>query len=140
MSHILLASSRQQMRRIILAAGIVTTTLIPALVATVWLFGCCVLPFHRAIHRLVPLCRIAIAMAHNGDHSDQQPSTTAQGKQRPPQRMATELTANIAVQFRPRSSPLISFTPAAYRSFITLGALRCDCDVGLHMLFATFLV
>ena len=128
------------MRRIIFAAGIVTTTLVPALVATVWLFGCCVLPFHGAIHRLIPLCRIAIAMAHGGDDSDQQPSTTPQEKQRPAQRMATEPTANIGVPFTPRSSPLISHTPSAYRSSITLGALRCDCDVGLHTLFATFLV
>ncbi len=28
----------------------------------------------------------------------------------------------------------------AYRSFITLGAVRCDRDVGLHVLVATFLI
>src|SRR5438094_8675394 len=101
LSHILLVHLIRQMRRIILAAGVVTTTLIPALVATVWLFGCCVLPFHHAIHRLIPLCRMAVAMAHGGDHSDQQPSSTPQEKQRPAQRMATDLATNVAVLTAP---------------------------------------
>jgi len=33
-----------------------------------------------------------------------------------------------------------STSAVTYRSFITLGALRCDCDVGLHVLVETFLV
>jgi hypothetical protein len=31
-----------------------------------------------------------------------------------------------------------AFAPAAYRSFVTLGAVRCDQDVGLHVLVETF--
>jgi hypothetical protein len=114
--------------------------MVPALVATVWLFGCCVLPFHRAIHRLVPLCRIAIGMGQASDRSDQQPSTPPHEKQRAAQRLATELTTACGVPFAPRSSSLVTCSPAAYRSFIALGAIRCDRDIGLHTLFATFLI
>lgn len=128
------------MRRAIIGVAIIAGTLVPAFFATVWLFGCCVLPFHHAIHRLVPICRIAIAFAHDGDRSDQQPSTAPQEKQRAAQRLATELPARVAVAFAPRVFPLVTCSPAAYRSFIALGAIRCDRDVGLHTLFAIFLI
>jgi hypothetical protein len=128
------------MRRAAIALAIVAGTLVPAFVATAWLFGCCVLPFHHAIHRLVPLCRIAIAMAHDADRTDRQASSTPQKKQRTAQPPATELARASRALFAPRSFPVVSLSPAAYRSFITLGAIRCDRDVGLHTLFATFLI
>lgn len=128
------------MRRIAIVTGIVAGTLIPSLVATVWLFGCCVLPFHRVMHRLVPLCRIATSQADHGDRSDQQPSTTPQAKQRPVSMVTTEPTSYFAVPFAPHASPVITASPAAYRSFITLGAVRCDRDIGLHTLIAIFLI
>ena len=37
----------------------------------------------------------------------------------------------------------LAIAPSAtngYRSFITLGAVRCDLDVGLHVLVETFLI
>src|SRR5207244_3064675 len=99
---------------------------VPACVATVWLFGCCVLPFHRVMHRLLPLCRMAIAISHDRDGTGQQPSTTPREKQQPAQRLATELTAAFGLPFNPQSFPAIISSAAAYRSFITLGAIRCD--------------
>jgi len=126
------------MRRAIVGVAIIAGSLIPACVATVWLFGCCVLPFHRVLHRLVPLCRIAIA--HDSEKTDQQPSKQPESKPRPAQRLATELTAMFGVPFAPQTFPATLSSAAAYRSFITLGAVRCDQDVGLHTLFATFLI
>jgi hypothetical protein len=124
------------MRRAAIALGLMIGTLVPALVASVWLFGCCVLPFHQTLHRIVPLCRIATS-SHS---SDQRPSTPAQEKQRPAPRLMTELTAAFCVSVVHESSPLVSSSPAARRSLMTLGAIRCDRDVGLHTLFATFLI
>ena len=124
------------MRRAAIALGLIASTVIPALVATAWLFGCCVLPFHRTLHRLVPLCR----MATHTPASDQQTSTPAQEKQRPTPRLITDLTAAFSVSAVYVSSPLVTSSPAARRSFMTLGAIRCDRDIGLHTLFATFLI
>ncbi|PYQ58546.1 MAG: hypothetical protein DMF58_14995 [Acidobacteria bacterium] len=109
------------MRRSAIALAVIAGTIVPAFIATVWLFGCCVLPFHHAIHRLLPL-------------------TAPKAKQPPSIRFVTELTSAFGVHLVRRSSPLLADSPAAYRSFITLGAIRCDRDVGLHMLFATFLI
>ena len=125
-----------QLRRFVIAVAIIAGSTIPALIATVWLFGCCVLPFHRVMHRLVPLCRVAIA--HHD--SAQQPSPTPQDKQRPAQQFKTELTAAFGVAVVHEASSLIADSPAAYRSFITLGALRCDQDIGLNTLFGTFII
>ena len=127
------------MKRAAIVLGLMIATPVPALVATVWLFGCCVLPFHQTLHRIVPLCRLAIGLAHS-ERSDQQPSTAPQGKQRPARRLMTEVTGTFSVSLVPESSPLVTSSPAAYRSFITLGAIRCDRDVGLHTLFAAFLI
>ena len=124
------------MRRSAIALAVIAGTIVPAFIATVWLFGCCVLPFHHAIHRLLPLCR----MATNGHASDQQPSTAPKAKQPPSIRFVNELTGAFDVHLVHRSSPLLADSPAAYRSFITLGAIRCDRDVGLYTLFAPFLI
>jgi hypothetical protein len=77
--------------------------------------------------------------AHEHQHDATPPP--AREKQEPVKRIATEvpqvfrLTAGTAAQ--------VAGTPAAatgYRSFITLGAVRCDRDVGLHVLVETFLI
>ena len=48
----------------------------------------------------------------------------------------------VAIHFFRATSqmPFPPFSAAAYRTFITLGAVRCDRDVGLHTLLATFLI
>jgi len=124
------------MKRFAIAIAILAGTTIPALIATVWLFGCCVLPLHRVMHRLVPLCRIAIAHHDNS----QQSSTAPQEKQRSLQHFKAELTPAFGVTVTQVASLLIVDSQAAYRSFITLGAVRCDRDVGLHTLLGTFLI
>jgi hypothetical protein len=79
-----------------------------------------------------------------GDPAGHQHDTVpapAREKQEPVKRMATEVP-NVfrlaAAGGAPRAIAPTATT--SYRSFITLGAVRCDRDVGLHVLVETFLV
>ena len=130
-------------RRVIAAAWIVGAT-VPLLLATVFLVGCCVLPFHHVVHKLMPICEMAASLMRGDadtraahDHE----TTPAQEKQSPAKRIATE----VPPVFRLAATTVDAQhdTPSAataYRSFISLGAVRCDRDVGLHVLVATFLI
>ncbi len=133
------------MKRVWIFSAWLFGTTVPMLCAAAFLFGCCVLPFHRAIHRMLPLCRVAAEFLH-GDHEDadhQHPSSTpAPEKQQI--KAPTLLTTLPAKQSFPHAGSLsarvATLTSAtAYRSFITLGAARCDQDVGLQrLLIETF--
>jgi hypothetical protein len=126
------------MRRTLIAAAWVFGTTVPILAAVVFYFGCCVLPFHAYIHKALPLCHMAVAVM-SGEH--QQQPMPAREKQEPVKRMATNVprTLPIAalVSLRRVSTPIDA---TAYRSFISLGALRCDQDIGLHLLTRTLLI
>jgi hypothetical protein len=132
------------MRRTAIAAAWVFGATVPLVAALVFLFGCCVLPFHAYIHKAMPLCHLAtdFISGEHGDHHD--------GAQQPlPARAKQELVKRIATEV-PRSFQLAMLTSAlraaaptdtnAYRSFISLGALRCDQDVGLHLLVGSILI
>jgi hypothetical protein len=134
------------MRRRVIAAVWIAAAIVPLLMATVFLVGCCVLPFHGILHKVMPLCAMAANVVrgdHDGHdhHRDAVPPAPAREKQEPVQRIASEVPhvfriGNIAAA--PRVMAPASAT--AYRSFITLGAVRCDRDVGLHVLVETFLI
>ena len=132
------------MRRRVVAAAWLTGATIPLLAATVFIFGCCVLPFHGIIHKLMPACEIAAHLMRGGhdDHDQKaQPSSPAREKQEPMTRMATDLSSGVRVPVLCHDQrPFFPSAPAAYRSFITLGGLRCDQDIGLHLLVKTFLI
>lgn len=123
------------MRRMLIATAWLLGTTVPALAAVVFYFGCCVLPFHSYIHKAMPLCQMAVAVMSGEHHQQPMP---AREKQEPVKRMATNV---------PRALPLAALAPlrrvstpidaSAYRSFISLGALRCDQDIGLHLLIHT---
>jgi hypothetical protein len=120
-----------------IAAVWIAAITIPALAASVFLIGCCALPFHGVIHKVMPLCEIAahVMRGELGDDHHHDSQTPPLPEKRDP--------ANRTVKFlRPTgitppavvlvaSSP--ATTPAAYRSFITLGAARCDDDVGARL-------
>ena len=114
------------MKRRAIAAIWIAGATVPLLAATVFLFGCCVLPFHRVVHKLMPVCELAAAMMR-GDRGHQHDATPAPEKQEPVKRIATVV---------PQVFRLAAATTD--RSFITLGAVRCDRDVGLHVLVETF--
>ena len=131
------------MRRRIIAAVWIAGATVPLLLATVFLFGCCVLPFHQVMHKLMPVCDIATAFMRGdvADH-DATPAAPAREKQEPAKRIATQLPPVFrlpAAAVPQRLTPTPAAT-TAYRSFITLGAIRCDRDVGLHVLVETFLI
>lgn len=132
------------MSRTAIAAAWIAGTTVPLVAALAFLFGCCVLPFHAYIHKAMPLCQIAIGVIR-GEHADhhegaQQP-LPARAKQEPVKRIATEVPRSF--QLAALTSVLRAAAPtdtSAYRSFISLGALRCDQDVGLYVLASTFLI
>ena len=133
-------------RRRLIAAAWITGATVPFLVATVFLVGCCVLPFHAVMHKLMPICETAASIMR-GDHGaeghdhDAVPPSPGREKQEPVKRIATEVPAlfRLAVVSEAERSLAPSAT-TAYRSFISLGAVRCDRDVGLHVLVETFLI
>ena len=134
------------MKRKAIAAAWIAGTTVPLLMATVFLVGCCVLPFHQVAHRLMPICEMA-ANVIRGDHTEHDhehqatPPAPAREKQEPVKRIATEVPnlfrlGAVAVETR----GLAPTATTSYRSFISLGAVRCDRDVGLHVLVETFLI
>jgi len=132
------------MKRTIIAAAWVAGATIPLFLAAIFVFGCCVLPFHRVLHRALPLCHIAVVFLHgshgdeNGDHHPAPPAPEKQ--QISGLSLLTILTSRYSVALSDTfalSQP--RYSPVAHRSFIALGAMRCDDDVGLHrLLIATF--
>lgn len=127
------------MRRTAIAAAWVIGATIPLLAAVVFVFGCCVLPFHGYIHKVMPICQLAVNFI-SGEHDGAQPMP-AREKQEPVKRIATDVPRSfqLAAQLSVRgaAAPLRA---NGYRSFIALGALRCDQDVGLHVLTRALLI
>lgn len=129
-------------RRLIAAAWIVGATG-PLLLATVFIFGCCVLPFHHIAHKLMPVCDFAASLMRgdaHGEHAGHHEATPPPEKQ-PLKRLVTRVPAVFRLAAMTAEPRLLAAAPAtSYRSFITLGAVRCDRDVGLHVLVETFLI
>jgi hypothetical protein len=132
------------MKRTAIAAAWIAGATVPLVVAVVFLFGCCVLPFHAYIHKAMPLCHLAvevIAGEQGGQHDSAQQPLPARAKQEPAKRIATEVPKSFQLAalatMRRLATPVDT---SAYRSFISLGALRCDQDVGLHLLAGTLLI
>ena len=129
------------MKRTAIATSIVLGTTVPVLAATVFIFGCCVLPFHKLIHSVAPLCTMAAGMMagpHDADHKNE--PVPASEKQTQTVKSPTELTARFSPVTQDVSQR--SLLPAAerqrFRDLISLGALRCDQDVGSEVLLQTF--
>lgn len=132
------------MKRRLIAAVWITGATVPLLLAAVFLVGCCVLPFHGIVHKLMPICEMAASVMRGG-HAEQdhghEATPPAREKQEPVQRIATEVPH--AFRLAADSANGRTCAPAAAagdRSFISLGAVRCDRDVGLHVLVETFLI
>lgn len=132
-------------RRLIATAWIAGAT-VPLLLATVFVVGCCVLPFHHIAHKLMPICEMAASIMrgepaeHDHEH-EATPPAPAREKQEPVKRIATEVP--LMFRLAAVTAAECAAAPTAttgYRSFITLGAVRCDRDVGLHVLVETFLI
>lgn len=127
------------MKRTLVAAAWIVGSAVPLLAATVVLFGCCVLPFHGVVHKVMPLCEMAVNALRGGDHEEHQ-TTPAQPKQEPVKRIVAERAEIFRLVATTKTETLASLAPAAHRNFISLGAVRCDQDVGLHVFVRTFLI
>ena len=132
------------MKRTAIAAAWIVGATVPLLVAVVFVFGCCVLPFHGYIHKAMPLCHLAVGLMsgeHSPHHDGAQQPLPAREKQEPVKRVATDLprSFHLAAQSSVRRA-ITPFDMTAYRSFISLGAIRCDQDIGLHLLVGTLLI
>jgi len=125
-------------RRIIAAAWIIGAT-VPLLMATLFAVGCCVLPFHSVMHKLMPICHVAASM-FRGDHDADDATTPAREKQEPVKRITTVVPQTFRLASVSVARIHAPTAPTSYRSFISLGAIRCDRDVGLHVLVETFLI
>jgi hypothetical protein len=130
------------MRRTAIAAAWLVAATVPLLMATVMIFGCCVLPFHRVIHKIVPLCNVAMNLMRGEHHAaDPQKPLPARAKQEPVKRIASEVPRTFRLVVAADAQHVVRANAvASYRSFIALGALRCDQDVGLHLLVSALLI
>ena len=133
------------MRRSLIATAWVVGATVPLLMGTVFVVGCCVLPFHGIVHKLMPLCDMAARVMRGDpaghDHGHDTTPLPAREKQEPVKRIATDLPGVFRLAAASAAERVIAPSPTtAYRSFITLGAVRCDRDVGLHVLVETFLI
>jgi hypothetical protein len=139
---------RLPMRRTVIAGAWLIGTTVPLLAGMVFIFGCCILPFHGVMHKAMrhamPLCQVAVALI-SGDHhqgrDEGQTPVPAREKQEPVKRMATDVPRSLQhAGAGTRDIRTVAADATTYRSFITLGAIRCDRDVGLHLLVSTFLI
>lgn len=131
------------MRRSAIAAAWLLGATVPALVAVVFSFGCCVLPFHGVIHKVLPLCGVAadLIRVEHQQHSGSHAPLPAQAKQEPVKRVATDMPrSTVFAASCSRANQLTAIEAHSYRSFVALGALRCDQDVGLHLLVCSILI
>ena len=133
------------MRRKAIAAVWILGATVPVVLATVFVVGCCVLPFHGLMHKLMPLCEMAAAVmrgAHNehGQHDHESTPPTPRQKDDSGPRLVTVLQSlrRVADPGSEATAILPGASETAYRSFISLGAVRCDQDVGLHVFVALF--
>jgi hypothetical protein len=128
------------MRKVIAAAWIIGSVA-GALTLVVFLFGCCVLPFHRVLHRVFPCVHAAGILS--GAHGDHTPAAPGRSKAAPA--IAKVLPAKVSAQNSQVASQRLLLSPAAHndralRNLRSLGAMRVDDDIGLHTLLATFLI
>jgi len=123
-------------RRIWIAGLVCTSAVIPAALLSVLLFGCCVLPFHRIVHRYLPMCGGIVKLWTGESHREAAPAKVVPGKAPAPLIVAARITTPISATVDaivPRPSPRL-------RDRIAHGALRCDDDVGLLPLLSLMLV
>jgi hypothetical protein len=123
-------------KRIFLAGLCFAGVAVPAMVTSVFVFGCCALPFHKTIHRLFPVCGGMVKALAPESHHDQ--TTPPKGNANPS--IAHAIFAKRLPSFTFFSSPAAIVQPLRPIDRIAQSAMRCDDDVGLHLLLALLLI
>jgi len=122
------------MKRAALAVALIAGSTIPAIVAATFLFGCCALPFHHVLHRVMPLCSIAKSLLVHDARGDHPEATPASEKQQLKQRLILPAFKETVGDGLTVNAILSPSNAVHHRNFISLGATRCDRDVGLRLL------
>lgn len=133
------------MSRRILTVALLGGALLP-LLAAVMIFGCCVLPFHHLVHKVLPLCSSAAQLlAHADDRVAPRDALPVAPKPHPKRVDNTDCTlfpaslARCATNAMQGVIALSASSPQSRpRNAVSPGALRVDDDVGLSTLLATF--
>ena len=127
-------------RRIWIATAWLIGTTVPAAMMAVFLFGCCALPFHQYVHRALPLCGgIVKVLAHGGAASDEHAPATAPARKAPVAPVVLTPSSAFVLALAPVTCVARASAPAP-RDALAHGAVRCESDVGLHLLHASFLI
>ena len=123
------------MRRGVLGLACVLASVVPLAIALVFFAGCCVLPFHQVLHKIAPLCSIA-AWGMKGDpqNGDRHPVRAPEKIDETAKKsVPSDLTARFSFVTDRESERLLALARTQYRTVISLGAVRCDDDVGLRL-------
>ena len=112
-------------------------TVVPA-IAAVAILGCCRLPFHGLVHRVMPLCELATAALAHHHHGEDDPAVPAPARpeSKPSAEHAWRVPERLAIS--PPFVAAASLPPAAGqppRRTLPIGAFRCDDDVGTRLAF-----
>ena len=124
-------------RRIVVLTWLAATAA-PVALAVV-LIGCCALPFHGLVHRLLPLCDMAetaLTAHHHGDHEGHEPPAAP-----PAQKQDGQDGPRLAWKSEARGTFFVTVAAVAtrvpqavaHRSQTAPGAFRCDDDVGTRL-------
>ena len=124
-------------RRIVVLTWLAATA-VPVALAVV-LIGCCALPFHGLVHRLLPLCdmaEVALTAHHHGDHHEHEqpaapPAQKQDGQEGPRLAWKSEARGTFFVTVAAVAARVPQ--AVAYRSQTAPGAFRCDDDVGTRL-------
>lgn len=115
---------------------------VPSLLAAGLVFGCCILPFHKYLHAAMPLCNLASAiLSGHPDGNEQrsaQPATAPRSHEKVSAAAPATLGLNPFFGTTDGTRARLETARSDPRSFISLGAVRCEDDVGLLLLLTTF--
>ena len=126
---------KKPVKRAVISAAWLIGSVVPLTFAVTFFFGCCVLPFHQTLHKVAPLCAIASMMTVTDDGDSRQSTPAREKSEKTAKRnVPSVLPAHISVTATSQRATQ-HFVPDSlgYRSFIALGAMRCDDDVGLRL-------
>ena len=123
------------MKRVAIAFVWLGAMTIPVVLALVYSFGCCVLPFHNVLHRVLPLCAMARALSSHALPDGHDDATPPSRRHHQPANHALVRGSVRSHSDAPVHSHLAWATRSdgAYRTFISHGAARCDDDTGQRL-------
>lgn len=123
-------------KRIWIGGLLCASAITPIVAMSAFLFGCCALPFHRVVHRYLPICGSIVRFMTPDSHHDSVPGKVVTKKRSPISIVATRMDEIPITQTRQLSSA----TANRFRDQLSHGALRCDNDVGLLLLLSMMLI